>query len=179
MKYRQIFVFALVLFSVSCSQQRLKETQLLKKHGLAFMLHDYQRRIEHFERSGMAEKAQAERLKIAEQNRAIAQHFKEEFDFCPVYFFYASQRAELAARKPVLLNDQLQPDPSIPLPDVVIMADYGLGNLKENTHKLESFRIDSLGIKISPTYKTRYKGEILEARDIRKFDKKLTQMSGQ
>lgn len=175
--FKQTFALTIILLLASCSQH-LQKTESLKKHGLLFMLHDYRQRVEYYEKKGMVEKAQAERASIAKQNRAIVQHFKREFDFCPVYFFYSSQYEDLAAGKPVLLNDQLRPEASIPLPQTMIVADYGLGNVEENTFKLASFRIDSLGIKISPTYKTRYKSETLEARDVRKFNKKLKRMHG-
>lgn len=176
--HKQVCVLVLALLLVSCNKH-LQETEAMKKNGLLFMLHDYQQRIGYFEKNGQSERAETERSNIAEHNRAIVQYFQQEFDFCPVRFFYSSQRKDLIAGKPVLLNAQLQPDTSISLPQTMIIADYGLGDVVENTARLESFQIDTFQISIRPTYKTRYGKNPLEARDVQRFNKVLKKMNGQ
>ena len=52
----------------------------------------------------------------AERNRSIVQAFKQEFDFCPVYFFFSDDSKNVRDHKLSevrFLNDQLQHDPSI------------------------------------------------------------------
>ena len=177
--HKQSCFIALALLFVSCNSH-LAGTEAIKKNGLLIMLHDYRQRIEYFEKKGMAERAETERSTIAAQNRAAVQLFKQEFDFCPVHFFYSSQSKDLAAGKRVLLNDQLQPDSSLPLPPIMIIADYGIGNVEENTTKLESFRIDTFNISIRPTFKTRYsKSGQLEARDVERFNRVLKKKNAQ
>jgi len=128
---------------------RIRSMEELKKHGIVFRLHDYKQRYEHFEKIGLSERAAKERAENEQYNRELMSAFKKHFNFCPVQFFYASQVKDLKSRKPVLLNADLQPDPSIPLPARIIVAgcDYG-DEVESRAYMLKYFRLEGSSLKI-------------------------------
>jgi hypothetical protein len=61
------------------------------------------------------------------QNQKIADAFRKEFDFCKVYFIYASHTGDLLeGKKGIFLNDTLALDAGIELTDsFFLIAEYG------------------------------------------------------
>ncbi|MEO6040195.1 MAG: hypothetical protein ABIQ93_17405, partial [Saprospiraceae bacterium] len=102
----------MTLTCLACNKyyrEAFPETEKIKKYGLAFRLQDELPRVAYLEKQGLADRAKAEKAKIAENNRNLVALFQQEFDFCPVRFYYASQQKDLLAGKPVLLNSRLEP----------------------------------------------------------------------
>jgi hypothetical protein len=143
-------LLALFLFS-SCASKvaaRIRAMQEIQKHGIAFRLHDYKQRYEYFEKNGLSERAAKERADNERYNRQLVSDFRKHFDFCPVQFFYASQVNDLKAGKPVLLNADLQPDASIPLPEKVIVAGCEYSeNMEGGIPWIKYFQIEDSSLK--------------------------------
>ena len=158
--------------------QTLQGTEKIKKNGIAFRLQDYKQRIDYYEKNGMADKAEAERTRIAQQNQQIAGYFKQYFNFSPVYFFYASQGKALLNRQPVLLNERLEPDASIPLPAEVYVMGFGIDDIENHTYNLNAFRIEKTSIQIRPTFKTWLNNSPLQERDVQKLNRVLQKLNG-
>ncbi len=131
---------------------RLRAMDEIKKHGLVFRLHDYKQRYAHFEKTGLGELAKKERAENERYNRELVSNFKKHFDFCPVQFFYASDINDLNARKPVLINADLQPDASIPLPEKIIVAgcEYS-GTTEGGLPRIKHFRLEGSSLKVRQT----------------------------
>lgn len=170
-----LFLSLLLLLSACKTAYRLdyQQTAEIKKYGLLFRLSDFKQRIDYFETNGMADRAQAEKLKIKQDNQELVDLFKKGFDFCPVRFFYASQQEALLAGQPVLLNDQLEPDAAIPLPEKRLVAYYAPGKLEDNQFKGQAFRILGTTALIRPRYTTWLTGQGMKASDVRKINKVL------
>jgi hypothetical protein len=129
MKNTLIFttIFFYILFT-ACSHIPRKVKQLgpdIAKHGIVFRLQDYKQRIDYFEKQGNPEVAKAEAEKIAAENRRIAQLFREHFKFTKVNFVFSSQSDALEKGQPVLLNNNLEPDATIPMPEKIFIFNYG------------------------------------------------------
>ncbi len=89
----------------------------LKESALLVRLKTRDRSIEAYRAAGANELAKRiEQEQFAENQRTMVL-FKELFNFCPVYFFYANQTKQVLAGNITgnLLNDALQPDTSIHL----------------------------------------------------------------
>ena len=144
-----------LFFLPSCAAKvaaRLRAMDEIKKHGFVFRLHDYKQRYAHFEKTGLSELAEKERAENERFNRGLVRNFKKHFDFCPVRFFYASDINDLNARKPVLLNANLQPDASIPLPEKIIVADCEYsGKTEGGLPRIKHFRLEGSTLKIRHT----------------------------
>lgn len=175
-------LLALFLFS-SCAAKvaaRIRSMEEVKKHGILFRLHDYQQRYAHFEKIGLADRAAKERAANEQYNRQLVSDFKKHFDFCPVQFFYASQMNDLKARKPVLLNANLQPDPSIPLPERIIIAGCDYGDSPEGgVYKIKSFRLEGSSLKIRHTTFSRWlAGRPMDSSSVIKVNRIMHKRSG-
>jgi regulator of replication initiation timing len=143
-----------LLAGTSCATTKASRPVIesVKQNGICFRLMDYRQRIEYFEKQGQSDRAEAERKKQREYNQYVRQLFKENFDFCPVYFFYASQNEALLEGCPVLLNDNLEVDPSIPLPAKVHITAYSVRDVGESIHGSERFYILGTGIEVRPAF---------------------------
>lgn len=92
---RAVFI---LLISVTCfglsAQSKLDSAQRdlkrLKNGALLVRLQENSRTIEALKKAGKNERAEEYRKKQYRENRATLLSFRETFDFCPVYFFYAS-----------------------------------------------------------------------------------------
>lgn len=128
--------------------QRTRQYSEVQKYGIVFRLHDYKQRYDFYEKNGLHDRAAQEQAENNAYNRQLMRYFKQYFNFCEVRFFYASQLKELQAGKLVLLNEQLQPDPSLPLPERMIIASYDYGQVDDHISPLKSFRIEQSDIKV-------------------------------
>ena len=177
------FLVGLLLSAISliaCSkahQKAFQQTEEIKKYGLVFGLDDYKQRIDYYESRGKTDRANLEKSKIDEYNRTLVQDFHNEFDFCQVRFYYASQTDEIRAGKPVLLNSNLEPDSTIQLPEKVILANYAYGKQEDNVIAGKSFRIEGTSIGIRTRYSRAGIDLPLEAIDLRKINKRLHKMN--
>lgn len=169
---------AILLIACSKAHQRdFRQTEEIKKYGLVFRLQEYRQRIDYLEKRGLADRAELEKSKIDQYNRNLVQDFQKEFDFCPVRFYYSGQSDELKAGKRVLLNNNMEPDTSIPLPEKVILANYALGKQVENIVQRKAFRVEGMSIVIPTRYYLSGEERPLEAKDVRKINKKLHKMN--
>lgn len=193
-----LLVFALVLLVSACSTPYAPRPVIdsVKANGICFRLMDYKQRIEYFEKQGQPQRAQEERMIQLEYNRYVRRLFSENFDFCPVYFFYASQNDALLQGQPVLLNDNMETDSSIPLPEKVHIAAYSVRDVGESVHGSERFYILGTSIEVRPAFFMpsgsnkdfvtpedapvepkgfifRFNQQSLIAKDLYKFNKKL------
>ncbi len=170
----------MILLASACSkstQQAFRETEDIKKNGLVFRLQDDKRRIEYFEKQGLADRAKAEKAAIGENNRKVVEAFQREFDFSPIHFYYASQQEALLAGKPVLLNSQMVPDAAVSLPEKIILASFASGEIEDNTHKWKAFRVVGSTMEIRPTYRTSWFDRVLQPVDVRRINRALKKMN--
>jgi hypothetical protein len=177
MKNTHIFtaIFFYILFT-ACSNVPRKVKQLgpdIAKHGIVFRLQDYKQRIDYFEKQGKPEVAKAEAEKSATENRRIVQLFREHFKFTKVNFVFSSQSDALDKGQPVLLNSNLEPDATIPLPEKIFIFSYGKDDKIQHTFGMEGFRLRGEDTYIRPSYTTWKIGTPLQARDIKEFDRVL------
>ena len=172
----------LALLLSSCSAriaERTRQYSEVQKYGLVFRLHDYKQRYDFYEKNGLHDRAVKERAENDAYNRALMTHFKQYFDFCEMRFFYASQIKELQAGKPVLLNAQLQPDPSIPLPEHIIVASYDYGDVDDHSAPLRSFSVEKSQIKVRHSSFFKWlKGSPADSSTIKKINKRMWKQSG-
>jgi hypothetical protein len=149
-----LLAVAALLAGASCASTKTTRPVIesVKQNGICFRLMDYKQRIEYFEKQGQTDRAEAERKKQRDYNQYVRQLFKSNFDFCPVYFFYASQNEALLEGRPVLLNDNLEVDPSIALPSKVHIAAYSVRDVGESIHGSERFYILGTGIEVRPAF---------------------------
>ncbi len=178
--YKLLVIILVTVISGAChksTQEVFQQTEAIKKYGLVFRLPDDKRRIEYFEKQGLAERAKAEKLTIAQNNRELVTQFQKEFDFCPIHFYYASQSDELLAGKRVLLNSEMVPDASIPLPEQVILANFAPGKVEDNSFQWRAFQIEGTSIRIRPTYKTWWSERQMDPKDVRRINKILHKMN--
>ena len=159
--------------------RKFRQIEEMKKYGLVFRLQDYKQRINYFEKKGMTDRARLEQSKIEQTNRNLVEYFQKEFNFCPVRFYYASQQNELKAGKPVLLNNEMEPDTSIPLPDKVILANFGIGKVVDNTFQSEAFRVEGTSIRIRPIRTTWWHDEPMQLEDVRRVNQVLNKRMNQ
>ncbi|MDX2133898.1 MAG: hypothetical protein SFV52_03905 [Saprospiraceae bacterium] len=124
------------------------------QNGICFRLHDFQQRITHLKETGKIQEAEEQQLEIRRYNRYVIDLFRTHFNFCPVYFFYSSQTARLQAGEPVLLNENLEPDPSIPLPPVRIIMDYNTRDIGESAFASERFFVLNSQIEVKGVFFT-------------------------
>ena len=144
----------------------------IKKNGIVFRLHDYKQRYAHLEKIGQNELAAQERAENEHYNRELMGHFRQHFDFCEVRFFYASQIEDLKARRPVLLNADLQPDASLPLPERIILAGFDYDDVENHTFQFKMFRLEG-GLRIYPTFSTWVSGRPMQPEDVRRANRIL------
>ena len=155
MKIRfSLLLFGFSVLLVACATPRVTRPVIdsVKTNGICFRLMDYQQRIEYFEKKGQPQRAEEERRTQLEYNKYVKQLFKDNFDFCPVYFFYTSQNEALLQKQPVLLNDDLEIDPNIPLPDNIHIAAYSVRDVGESVHGSERFYILGTAIEVRPAF---------------------------
>lgn len=69
-------------------------------------------------------------------NQLLVHAFESQFTFCPIYYFYSSETGQVknGKTKGYFLNNKLQPDPNLALPD----TNFFVAELTE----LEQFRTD-------------------------------------
>lgn len=126
----------------------------MQQNGICFRLHDFQQRITHLKEMGKMQEAEAQQQEIRRYNRYVVDLFRAHFNYCPVYFFYSSQTARLQAGEPVLLNENLEPDPSIPVPPVRIIMDYNTRDIGESTFASERFFVLNSPIEVKGVFLT-------------------------
>jgi hypothetical protein len=132
---------------MEASDEELKHIQ---QNGICFRLHDNAQRVAYMEKTYGTDAANKERSDIRRYNQYVVDLFKQHFNFCPVYYFYASQTSDLQARKPVLLNQNLETDSTIALPKDVILMAYNQRNIGESTLGSERFYVLGTNIEVRP-----------------------------
>jgi hypothetical protein len=174
---KTIILLFFVSFLFACNRiptRVLSSANDIKTYGIVYRLQDYKQRIEHLEKIGHTERARSEKEKTARRNKQLVQDFKANFNHCKVYFFYASQGKDLLAGKKVLLNDNLEPDPSIEPPAKLHLMYYGVDDREEHANNMDGFRMDYTGMFIRPTFMTWLKNTDIQARDIIKLNSVLS-----
>lgn len=98
--------------AVKYSQQKIKE---LKKTALLIRLRGYRKQIERYEKVGNAKMVNFTKRKRDMHNSEIISAFTQNFDFCPVYFFYNYDTDKIKNKefKNVFLNHNLKHDSTI------------------------------------------------------------------
>lgn len=148
----------------------------VKANGIIFRLHDYQAKMAALRERGQAKEADEQQRELDLYNRALVRFFREEFDACPVYFFYAGQTEALRQRRPVLLDDALRPAPDIALPTKIYIADFQSHNPEpaESTRHAKFF-VEGTPIEINPVLRWPWKArqDRLRPQDVAKFSRKL------
>ncbi|MCO6493492.1 MAG: hypothetical protein J5I98_34040 [Phaeodactylibacter sp.] len=97
------FALAALLLSATagCRAVRLRKAQALEqaealRNGMLLVrLPSGEQRIAALEAEGMAEQAQRASETLKAENERIAQAFSQEWDYCPVYFFFAEYSAAI------------------------------------------------------------------------------------
>lgn len=105
----------------------VKQITALKDGALVVRLKTNDKSVEAYRRNGQNEVAERIIADRKVQNQKIADAFRREFDFCKVYFIYASSTNELLeGKKGIFLNDTLAADANIQLTDsFYLIAEYG------------------------------------------------------
>lgn len=180
MKYHLLSGFFLLLCATaltlsSCAARVVARSKLyasVQQQGLVFRLHDYKQRFDYYEKNGLHDRAVQEKAENDAYNRQIMQAFRKHFDFCNIQFYYSSQRKELEARKPVLLNDRLQPDASIRVPAKLLFSGFDYGQVDDHSTPRKSFRVEGTEIKIrhSSFFRWLGRGEV-DSTDIKKVNR--------
>lgn len=130
----------------------------LKNGALLVRLKNNDIALSALRKSGNNVQADKIEKKQVEINRNIIDAFHQQFNFCPVYFFY-SNYSEAVKKKDfdnvVFLNDSLQPDPSIKFTKKsFLIAHFGVV-LQDTAQYLENSTIEQNGnfsVKQTKTY---------------------------
>ncbi|MFN0034822.1 MAG: hypothetical protein ACKVUS_07140 [Saprospiraceae bacterium] len=158
-----------------------RTVQDLKKHGLVVWLPDSKRRIEYFKSKGWHKDAAQEQAKVEKQNRALVGYYTAHFNFCKVYFYHTSLEEDLKNNLPILLNAGMQPDPSIPLPEKMIIGGFYYKDGQESAPFLSRhFRVEDGSIKMnlySERWRPFWEKKGTRERDIIRLNKKLTRIA--
>jgi hypothetical protein len=120
-------LFPLVALAQTNRDVAIEQITALKGGALVVRLKTSDKSVEAYRRNGQNEVADRiiEERKV--QNQKIVNSFRQEFDFCKVYFIYASSTNDLLQGKQgIFLNDTLALDASIQLTDsFFFIAEYG------------------------------------------------------
>lgn len=85
--------------------------------------------IEALRKNGREKEALQAEQEQAQLNKTIVKAVRQNFDFCPVYFFYSDYTPQVIQKQldqVVFLNDSLQPDPAIEVTaSKFFTAEYG------------------------------------------------------
>jgi hypothetical protein len=139
-------VFLLLLFGFNCSaylpsdsiharprsrEEIMKEQIIkLKKGVLLVRLNTKKNSIDALMKNGQTEQAEQLRKKQSNYNKQIIGAFRNNFRFCPFYFFLSDQTENVQAKefkKVIFLNDSLQPDSSFKLiNNNFLIAEFGI-----------------------------------------------------
>lgn len=125
-----LFLFLLFPFVALAQTNRdvaIQQITALREGALVVRLKTNDKSVEAYRRNGQNEIAERIIADRKAQNRKIAEAFRKEFDFCKVYFIYASSTTDLLEGKQgIFLNDTLALDASIQLTDsFFLIAEYG------------------------------------------------------
>ena len=123
------------------SSQALKvkaatQVKNLKKGVLLVRLRTSDIAIRNLKQSGNEKMAATVQRQQDAANQRLVHAFESQFTFCPIVYFYSSETGQIKSGKTsgYFLNNKLQPDPNIALPD----TNYFIAELTE----LEQFRTD-------------------------------------
>jgi hypothetical protein len=101
----------------------------LKNGALLVRLQTRSNTIDAMKKNGQNELAEEVSRKQSVYNKEIIAAFKNNFTFCPVYFFFSNHSDQILNEKineVVFLNDSLQPDPGIKLNNMKFLtAEFG------------------------------------------------------
>ncbi len=133
------------------------QVRKLKSSMLLVRLMTSENKINALKESGHEDKAKQVEAKQREENLAIAKAFSENFDFCPVYFFYSTSSKEVRQMhlQGNLMNENLEPVAGIARPvPFFFVAEFG--NIERTDEKYlddYTFRQNEEGKKeVTPTY---------------------------
>ena len=102
----------------SRSQQAVQHIQNLKQGVLLVRLSTRMQAIQSYNQSGQKDLAEKLAAEQAEINRLIAESFKNNFNFCRVYFFYSNYSEFILSNeydKIIFMNYNLNPDTTVNL----------------------------------------------------------------
>ena len=133
---KKIICFSIVLFvsySVNAQEylsprkQALKNIEELKNGILLMRLPTGEHVVKAYKEILREDLALEAAAKIAEKNKLIADAFKTNFTFCPVYFFYSNYSEFVRNNefgKVILLNSNLNPDSSLHIAANYFIAEF-------------------------------------------------------
>lgn len=159
------------------TQQTLQD---LKKYGLVVWLPDSKRQIEYFKSKGWHKAAAKEQAEAEKQNRDLVRYYNTHFHFCKVHFYYTSLEEDFKNKLPVLLNAEMKPDPSIPLPEKVIVGGFFFKDDQEHfPFPKRHFRVENSKIRMklrSEAWRPWWVKKPTRERDIIRLNQKLMAM---
>lgn len=149
---RVIFLLLLPVFCVAQNlptnkQAAIEQIEALKNGALVVRLKTSDKSVAAYRKSGrndVADRIVADRER---QNMKIIKAFKDYFDFCPVYFVYATATNDLLAGKSVkFLNDTLGVNDTVTVKGkYFLFAEYGVLNTnmqQDDSHASGTKRTD-------------------------------------
>lgn len=127
---KHLFLFLLLPFVALAQTNKdvaIQQITALKGGALIVRLKTSDKSVEAYRRNGRTEVAERIIEERKAQNQKIINAFRTGFDFCKIYFIYASSTNDLLeGKKGIFLNDTLAIDPSIELQDsFFLIAEYG------------------------------------------------------
>ncbi|MBC7776204.1 MAG: hypothetical protein H7246_12280 [Phycisphaerae bacterium] len=163
------------------SPKPLYTTKDLQTHGLVVWLSDAKARIELFKKHGQHKEALRDSLNTSKQNRDLVRFYRTHFDFCKVNFYYTSHEEDLKNGLPVFLNPSLNPDPSIPLPEKLIIGGFFVKPGQESfPFPKRHFRVENSNIKMdlrTEAFRPFWKKKPTSERDIIRLNALLKKMA--
>jgi hypothetical protein len=121
------FLFPLIATAQNNRSIAIEQIAALKGGALVVRLKTNDKSVEAYRRNGQNEIAERIIAERKAQNQKIVDAFRKEFDFCKVYFIYASSTSDLLnGKKGIFLNDTLALDTTIELKEsFYLIAEYG------------------------------------------------------
>lgn len=92
---KYIVLFLLAPFMLFSQQPAVKQIREMKNTMLLVRLKTAEHQISALKQAGHEEKAREMEVKRDRENREVCQAFRDNFTFCPVYFFYSSSTGEV------------------------------------------------------------------------------------
>lgn len=148
-------------FHKQLQERSTEQIHQLKDGALLVCLKTNELTLASLRKNGKTVQADALEKNQAAINQNIITAFREQFNFCPVYFFYSNYSPAIKDRKfdnVVFLNDTLQPDPTIKFSKKsFLIAHFGVV-LQDTAKYLEGREIVSDGNFSVKEIKTYYGG---------------------
>ncbi len=121
MKTRLFYLLTTIIFLSSCAAHRQRQItaydhiENLNNGAILVRLQTGEKKVEALKKAGLEEKAVKAKETQETRNQQIVTAFKTNFNYCPVYFFYAPESAKVKAGEfnGVLFDTELKPISSL------------------------------------------------------------------